>query len=204
MQLTVGTEFYGHSFDEITGLYLLPVRIFPEEDGATLLPDNTVDFPPEEAAGPHQAWQINAAQTAWTLVADYRGAMLWDKTSASPVPNLLDVGEDLPASVTLHPPIPLAPGTPAMNQWSAERDEWVLTPDYSQTPVWHKQTGAILPMLKAGDPLPDHATALPPPRDQGGPVYFDDDLGEWVELPPPEMPDFPSVRPEPPEGSPAV
>lgn len=196
MQLTEAHSTYGHSFDEHTGLYLLPVRIFPEADGSCPLPLNTVDFPPKQKADLHQAWRINEARTGWEIVADYRGAMLWEKATSMAVPNLLEIGETPAPSLTLHAPIAVAPGEPATNRWNDEDGVWELAPDYSRMPVWEKATGAVLPMLPAGKPLPPTAIDIRPPYDATGPVRFDDVLGEWVEVPPtPALPDVPSLRP---------
>jgi hypothetical protein len=196
MQLTEPHETYGHSFDEHTRLYLLPVRIFPEADGSCPLPLNTVDFPPFQKADQHQAWRINEKQTAWEIVDDYRGAMLWEKSTAMGAPNRLEINEQPSSGVTLLAPLAIEPGEPLTNRWDDELEQWQLVPDYSRVPVWEKATGAVLPMLLPGDPLPFSATDIPPPRDMAGPVRFDDSLGEWVLVPSaPVLPDVPSLRP---------
>src|SRR5678816_3333590 len=136
MQLKTDHEIYGHSFDASTGLYVLPIRIYPEADGSCPLPNNTVDFPPAEQAGAHQAWRINAERTAWETVADFRGVMLWDKNTGVPAPNQLALGELPPPSVTIQRPQPIEPGEPLANRWNDALDAWELVPDYTQTPIW--------------------------------------------------------------------
>lgn len=197
MQLKEPQEIHGHSFDELTGKYLLPVRIYREADGSCPLPHNTVDFPPHGKIEQHETWRINAERTAWDIVPDYRGVMLWDKATAAPVLNELSLAEIPPDTCTLLSPIPISPADPAMNVWCVEEDTWTLGPDFSRTPVWEKSNGAILPMMQPGEPLPASATVKAPPRDINGPVYFDDSLDRWVVVPPAEIPEFPSPRPEP-------
>lgn len=201
MQLKEPHETYGHSFDEFTRLYLLPVRIFPEADGSCPLPENTVDFPPTQKAGPSQMWRINEARSAWELIADHRGAMLWDKHSGAAVLNQLEAGDPLPDDVTNIRPNALPPEEPLMNRWSELDGAWHLVPDYSRMPVWDKATGAVLPMLSPGEPLPATATALPPPRQGGGPWQYNDVLNAWEPVPPtpipveiPVPPDYSNVR----------
>lgn len=185
MQLKESHETYGHSFDEVTGLYLLPIRIYPEADGSCPLPDNTVDFPPMDNAGARQAWRINADRTAWETVADFRGVMLWDKATGLAAPNMLALG-DLPSpSLTAQAPLAIAAGQPAANRWNVALEAWELVPDYSQTAIWEKTTGLNLPPLAVGEPLPATATDLAPPRDSTGPWQYSDAQGRWDSVPPP-------------------
>lgn len=191
MQLKQSHETYGHSFDEVTGLYLLPIRIYPEADGSCPLPDNTVDFPPVQQAGRYQAWRISADRSAWETVADFRSAMLWDKATAMAAPNTLALGDQLPSTVTLDAPLPVAMGQPAANRWSDALDSWVLVPDYSQTAIWEKATGCNLPQLAVGEPLPATATDQPPPRDDTGPWRYSDAQSVWEPIPRPQPVEVP-------------
>lgn len=185
MQLKESHETYGHSFDEVTGLYLLPTRIYPEADGSCPLPDNTVDFPPMDSAGARQAWRINADRTAWETVADFRGVMLWDKATGLAAPNMLALG-DLPSpSLTAQAPLAIAAGQPAANRWNVALETWELVPDFSQTAIWEKATGLNLPPLAVGEPLPATATDLAPPRDSTGPWRYSDAQSRWESMPPP-------------------
>ncbi|HGM4787014.1 MULTISPECIES: hypothetical protein [Stenotrophomonas] len=196
MQLKTDHEIYGHSFDALTGLYVLPIRIYPEADGSCPLPNNTVDFPPVEQAGAHQAWRINAERTAWETVADFRGVMLWDKNTGVPAPNQLALGELPPPSVTIQRPQPIEPGEPLANRWNDALDAWELVPDYTQTPIWDKATGFYLPQLAVGEPLPATATALAPPRDHTGPWRYSETQGGWESVPTPEPIEPAPVPPE--------
>lgn len=184
MQLKSSHETYGHSFDEATGLYLLPIRLYPEADGSCPMPNHTVDFPPIDKAGQHQAWRINADRTQWETVADFRGVMLWDKATGMPVPNLLALADLPPPTVTVQPPQVIAPGQPAANRWNHALDAWELVPDYSQTATWDKATGFNLPQLAVGEPLPTTATTLAPPRDNSGPWRYNDADSAWESVPP--------------------
>ena len=49
--------------------------------------------------------RLDAARQAWELVPDYRGVMLWDTGTATPLPNRLLLGDDLPEGVTVLPPL---------------------------------------------------------------------------------------------------
>lgn len=194
MQLKESHETYGHSFDEVTGLYLLPVRIYPEADGSCPLPDNTVDFPPMDNAGAQQAWRISADRTAWETVADFRGVMLWNKATGLAAPNMLALG-DLPSpSFTAQAPLAIAAGQPAANRWNVALETWELVPDFSQTAIWEKATGLNLPPLSVGEPLPATATDLAPPRDSTGPWQYSDAQCRWQSVAPPA-----EVEPAPPQ-----
>jgi hypothetical protein len=185
MQLKETYETYGHSFDEVTGLYLFPIRIYPEADGSCPLPDNTVDFPPMDNAGARQAWRINADRTAWETVADFRGVMLWDKDTGLAAPNMFALG-DLPSpSLTAQAPLAIAAGQPAANRWNVALETWELVPDFSQTAIWEKATGLNLPPLPVGEPLPATATDLAPPRDSTGPWQYSDAQSRWESMSPP-------------------
>lgn len=188
MQINATTQVFGHSYDEITGIYLLPVRVFPEADGRIPLPDNTVDFPPAQKLARNQVWRINELHTEWDVVPDYRGVMLWNKTSGQPAPNTLALGDYPPQAVTDLPPLTIAAGVPAANRWSNLLCAWELVPDYSQTAIWEKATGVNLPQLAVGEPLPATATALAPPRDASGPWRYSDAQGAWETVPPEEIP----------------
>ena len=180
MQLQTPHEIYGHSFDESTGQYLLPVRVYPEADGSCPLPLNTVDFPPADPVGPQQAWRINDTRTAWEVVDDFRGVMLWDTTTGYPVANRLALAERPPVGTTPLAPLAVAPGAPVANRWNTQHNAWELVPDYSHTPIWAKSTGGVLPMLPVGEALPATAINIAPPTDAGTPVRFDDVVGAWV------------------------
>lgn len=196
MQLKTDHEIYGHSFDEQTGLYLLPVRIYPEADGGCPMPINTVDFAPRQHCGYYEAWRINAERTAWETVPEYRGVALWDKATGVAVPNQLALGDLPPPSVTVKPPLAIAPGEPATNRWNESRNAWELVPDYSQTAIWEKATGFFLPPLAVGEPLPATATALAPPRDNTGPWRYSEAQGGWESVPSPEPIEPGPVPPE--------
>jgi len=196
MQLKDTPPVYGHSFDLATGIHLLPVRVFPEPDGSCPLPDNTVDFPPTEKTGPNQAWRINAERTAWELVHDFRYVMLWDKRSATPAPNGLALDELPHAHLTVLPPPTVVPGTPARNAWSEQLGAWVQVPYYSQTPTWDKASGAALPPMAPGEPLPATATDQAPPRDGEGPWRYSDVQGRWEAK---SLPELVKPQPHPPE-----
>jgi hypothetical protein len=183
MQLKEKHETYGHSYDGVTGLYLLPVRIYPEADGACPLPDCTVDFPPAMNHGVHQAWRINAQRKAWEVVSDYRGVMLWDKASVQPVANLLGLGELPGQDVTVIPPIAVEPGRPVRNRWDYTLNAWVLEPDYSQRPLWKKASAEPAAPLSAGEALPDSLTTVAPPHHEMGPWRFNDASGGWEKRP---------------------
>ncbi|TGR41842.1 hypothetical protein EN794_039395 [Mesorhizobium sp. M00.F.Ca.ET.151.01.1.1] len=172
-------QCYGHSFDEASGQYLLPVRVYPEADGSCPLPYNTVDFPPTEPLGPHQTWRINEARSAWEVVDDFRDVMLWDTATGYPVANRLALDERPPVGTTTLPPLPIASGQRLSNRWDAQRGAWELVPDYSHTPIWDKATGNVLPMLPAGVPLPASASDIAPPAGSA-PVRFDDAQGIWI------------------------
>jgi len=180
VQLQTPQQFYGHSFDEATGQYMLPVRVYPEADGSCPLPQNTVDFPPTEPLGSHQTWRINHARTEWDVVDDFRSVMLWDTASGCPAPNGLALGERPPVGVTTLAPLVVAPGERLSNRWNAQSRSWRLVPDYSHTPIWAKASGSVLPMLEAGMALPASAIDVPPPTG-GVPVRFDDAQRLWVE-----------------------
>ena len=179
MQLQTPHEIYAHSFDATTGQYLLPVRVYPEADGTCPLPQDTVDFPPTEPLGPRQTWRINAARSGWDVVEDFRGVMLWDTATGYPVQNQLALAERPPIGITTLAPLSVAPGQPLSNRWNPDHSAWELVPDYSQTPIWDKTTGSVLPLLAAGLALPDAAIDIAPPTG-GAQVRFDDAQGVWV------------------------
>ncbi|WP_164276560.1 hypothetical protein [Stenotrophomonas sp. B1-1] len=172
---------YGHSVDLATGAYLRPVRLFPSADGTWPLPENVVAFAPTVEPGPYQWLRLDAARQAWELVPDYRGAMLWDTGTATPLPNRLQLGDDLPEGLTVLPPLTIEPGAPLRNVWNAQAQAWELIPDYSGRPLWHKADGSVASPLPPGEPLPDELTDMRPPADVEAPVRFVEPEG-WIQI----------------------
>lgn len=162
MQLKTSQQFYGHSFDEATGQYLMPVRVYPESDGSCPLPHNAVNFPPAEPIGPQQTWRINDARSAWEVVDDFRGVMLYAKATGLPVPNVMALGNALSDDLTTSRPVAIGSNEPLCNQWDASIGAWRLVPDYSRTPLWEKATALPANPLPVGLALPLELTTLPP------------------------------------------
>jgi hypothetical protein len=153
-----------YSFDETTREYLGRVEVFLSPlEGKFYLPRNVVDVEPPKVAR-YQCARLNAEDTEWEIVSDYRRCMLWDIDTCTPIPNTLTLGDALPANATAEAPPILSSDAPAMNVWDSQAQAWRQRPDYSRRPVWSKDSGQRAPNLAPGEPLPDALTSLSPPH----------------------------------------
>lgn len=152
------------SFNEETREYLGVVRVFlsPIEQ-VYYLPNNVVEVEPPKNLGRNQAARLNDAGDAWEVVNDYRRVMLYDTSTARPVPNSLQLG-DLPAKgVTAAAPAQYSDHMPLRSVWDPGAGVWREEPDYSRHALYEKATGANAPSLEPGAPLPDTLTTQAPP-----------------------------------------
>lgn len=163
------------------------VRLQPSPDGAWHLPDHTVSIQPQSEPGEYEALRLARDGGRWEVVADYRNLMLWDTRTAMAVPNRLALGERLPTGVTLSRPHSLDGTTPHCNAWDEATGSWRLLPDYSGRALWNKADGSSARPLDRGEPLPDNVTDLRPTGAGAGSIRFDDERGEWVVTPAPEI-----------------
>jgi len=102
---TTPNTILGFSFDPKNGQYLGAIDIVRQDfDGRYPLPKYTVLFAPLDTPGPYQTLRINAQQTAWEVVDDFRNQRLYSKITAQPVANTLLLGQFLPDDLTLIAP----------------------------------------------------------------------------------------------------
>jgi len=154
-----------YSFDETTREYLGRVQVFLSPLEATYyLPRNVVEMEPPAQLGANQHARLNADETAWEVVPDFRRCMLWDTDTCRPIPNTLALGDGPPDSATAEAPPVLSDQTPLTNVWDADAHAWRQLPDYSRTPVWSTDTGLRVASPKPRDPLPNTLTVLEPPH----------------------------------------
>lgn len=154
-----------YSFDDTTREYLGRVEVFLSPLEATYyLPRNVVMMSPPSDLGAHQCARLNADNTAWEIVPDFRRCMVWDTGTCSPIPNTLALGDCPPDHATAEAPPVLSDQTPLTNVWDAEARAWRQLPDYSRTPVWSKDTGLRVTSPQPREPLPDTLTTIEPPH----------------------------------------
>ena len=162
---TLPASKHAYSFDDVTRELLGHVEVFLSPlEGEYFLPRNVVDIAPPANIDTHQYARLNQAATAWDVVHDYRRVMLWDTTTARPVPNTLALGDALPEGMTAEAPPVFSDHEPLLNLWDPTEQAWRQAPDYSRTPVWSKATALRAPSPAPGEALPDSLTTRMPPR----------------------------------------
>lgn len=178
-----------HSFDPVTREYILPIKVYCDDQGNWQLPDNTVMAAPKREAGPLEALRLSASGSAWQVVPDYRRCMLWDKATATPVANGLALGEQPPKGTTHLPPLQVELGAHQRCVWDAKTGAWGLSPDYSSALLYEKASGALAAPLLPGTALPDSLTTTAPPDPAAGPWEFDSATGGWARVQPEPTPE---------------
>jgi hypothetical protein len=157
-------------------------------EGTYPLPSNAVFVEPGLDPGPCKTRRLTQDGNAWEVVDDFRYIMLWDTSTAHPVPNVLALGEAPAANVT-H----LAPPTYDVQDckcsvWDTETNAWIAVPDYSRCPLWVKATAQRAAPLPAGVALPDTLTALQPPTGEHIRAIWDTSADSWD-----TQPDYPDA-----------
>jgi hypothetical protein len=153
-----------YSFDDTTREYVGVVEIFLSPlEGRYFLPRNVVEIAPPSDLGANQRARLNADETAWDVVPDFRRCMLWDKATCRPMPNTLALGDTPPDSATAEAPPVISDQTPVMHVWDENTHAWLQLPDYSRTPVWIKATAMRTPSPAPREPLSDTLTVIQPP-----------------------------------------
>ena len=137
--------------------YLSPLEgIYP-------LPSNAVVVEPGPDPGLLKTWRLLPDGSAWEVVDDFRYIMMWDTSTAYPVPNTLALGEPPSIGTTHRIPPRFEPHECKCPAWDEHLKAWAVVPDYSRNALWVKATAERAPPLPSGARLPDTLTTLPPP-----------------------------------------
>lgn len=163
--------------------YLGEVQVYLQLDRTYALPANVIEAQPPKDLKPYTYPRRNERGDGWDVVSDYRGIMLWNKTTARPVPNTLKLGDPLPESLTVIKPPTFAPDEHKAPKWDSQAQAWGTIPDYSRVPLWVKATAEPCAPLPLGDALPDTLTTLTPPRGEHIGAVWDEEENCWNAVP---------------------
>lgn len=157
----------------------LDVYLSPLE-GTYPLPSNAVLVEPGPEPGPLKARRLLPDGSAWEVVDDFRYMMLWDTSSARPVPNALTLGEVPQVGMTHIPPPSYDPQACKLVTWDDQLRTWISVPDYSRCPLWVKASAERATPLPPKIELPDTLTTLPPPVGDHAQANWDEATNRWV------------------------
>jgi hypothetical protein len=100
-------------------------------EGFYPLPSNATFAQPGADPGPRKTRRLSQHGTDWEVVDDFRYIMLWDTSTALPVPNTLTLGEMPPPGLTHVAP----PGNDLKDGvhpvWDELSNMWTVVPDQS-------------------------------------------------------------------------
>ncbi|GLQ93454.1 phage tail protein [Dyella acidisoli] len=153
--------------------YLAPL------EGTYPLPNNAVFVEPGADPGLQKARRLTQDGNAWEVVDDFRFIMLWDTSTAHPMPNTLTLGEMPPQGVTHLPPPAYGVQDYKCPAWDAEANAWIAAPDYSRCTLWTKATAQRTSSLLPGVALPDTLTTLQPPMGEHVRAMWNDAAQAW-------------------------
>ena len=133
-------------------------------EGTYPLPNNATFVEPGPNPGPLKARRLMQDGSAWEVVDDFRYIMLWDTSTAQPMPNALALGEAPPVDVTHLAPPTFEAKDCKCAAWDTDKHAWIAAPDYSRNVLWTKASAERVPPLTPGTMLPDTLTTQQPPR----------------------------------------
>jgi hypothetical protein len=147
------------------------------------LPSNATFVDPGSDPGPHKTRRLVQDGTGWDVVDDYRYIMLWDTTTAQPLPNTLALGEVPSTSVTHLAPPGYALDECRCSVWDDAAQAWSVAPDYSRCTLWIKATAQRAASLQPGVALPDTLTTLQPPMGEHVCALWNEGTQAWDAVP---------------------
>jgi hypothetical protein len=151
-------------YDSTGREYLGNVEVYLQLDKTYALPSNVIEAQPPKELKPYTWPRRNVQGDDWDLVPDYRSVMLWDKTTARPVPNNLKLGDRLPASLTVMTPPTFAPDEHKAPSWDSQTQTWTSEPDWRGFHYWLAD-GSFHQITKLDDIPPEGYLTKPPGMD---------------------------------------
>lgn len=98
-------------------------------EGTYPLPSNAIFVEPGPAPGPLKTHRLTQDGGTWEVVDDFRYIMLWDTSTARPVPNTLMLGGKPPSSLTHIAPPLCDPKDRTHSVWDPLTNTWTIAPD---------------------------------------------------------------------------